>query len=129
VPARHTFIDFNYPVTGVAVTELLETAGFRVELADKVCCGRPMISKGLLDQAAAQARTNVTRLWEQARTGAYIVGCEPSCLLTLREEYPELVAPELRDKARVVAQQALLIAPGVPGFGAIPGRPRIDSRK
>ncbi len=104
-----TFMDFNYPVTGIAVTELLETAGFRVELADKVCCGRPMISKGLLEQAAAQARTNVTRLWEQARTGAYIVGCEPSCLLTLREEYPELVEPELRDKARVVARQALLI--------------------
>ncbi|MDP2627900.1 MAG: heterodisulfide reductase-related iron-sulfur binding cluster [Candidatus Rokubacteria bacterium] len=104
-----TFMDFNYPSTGIAVTELLETAGFRVELADKVCCGRPMISKGLLSQAATQARTNVTRLYEQARHGAYIVGCEPSCLLTLREEYPELVEPELREKARVVARQAVLI--------------------
>ncbi len=104
-----TFMDFNYPGTGIAVTELLETAGFRVELADMVCCGRPMISKGLLSQAATQARINVTRLYEQARNGVYIVGCEPSCLLTLREEYPELVQAELKDKARVVAQQAVLI--------------------
>lgn len=104
-----TFMDFNYPRTGIAVTELLEKAGFRVELADKVCCGRPMISKGLLSQAATQAETNVTRLYEHARHGVYIVGCEPSCLLTLREEYSELVPAELKDKARVVAQQAVLI--------------------
>jgi Fe-S oxidoreductase len=38
------------------------------------------------------------------------VGCEPSCLLTLRDEYPERVGePELKDQARVVARQALLI--------------------
>ena len=105
-----TFMDYNYPRTGVAATELLEKAGFRVELADMVCCGRPMISKGLVAQAAAQARTNVTRLYERARESVYIVGCEPSCLLTLRDEYPELVdEPELREKARVVARQAVLI--------------------
>jgi Fe-S oxidoreductase len=104
-----TFMDFNYPRTGIAATELLEAAGLRVELADMVCCGRPMISKGLQAQAAEHAKINVTRLYEQARRSAYIVGCEPSCLLTLREEYPELVGPELRAQARVVAQQALLI--------------------
>ena len=105
-----TFMDFNYPPTGIAVTELLEQAGFRVELADMVCCGRPMISKGLLGQAATHAEINVTRLYEHARKGVAIVGCEPSCLLTLRDEYPELVRdPQLREKARVVARQALLI--------------------
>jgi Fe-S oxidoreductase len=104
-----TFMDYNYPSTGIAATELLERAGFRIELADKVCCGRPMISKGLLAEASTQARTNVTRLYEQARHGAYIVGCEPSCLLTLREEYLDLVPSEMKEKARVVAGQALLI--------------------
>jgi Fe-S oxidoreductase len=104
-----TFMDFNYPSTGIALTEILERAGFRVGLADMVCCGRPMISKGLLDQAAANARTNVTRLYEQVRDGAHIVGCEPSCLLTLREEYQELVPVELREKAHVVARQAVLV--------------------
>lgn len=105
-----TFMDFNYPPTGIAVTELLEQAGFRVELADMVCCGRPMISKGLLGQAATHAEINVTRLYEHARKGVFVVGCEPSCLLALRDEYPELMRePQLREKARVVAQQALLI--------------------
>lgn len=105
-----TFMDFNYPATGIAATALLERAGFRVELADMVCCGRPMISKGRLGQAAQQARINVSRLYARAREGVSIVGCEPSCLLTLRDEYPELLLePDLREQARVVAQQALLI--------------------
>jgi Fe-S oxidoreductase len=104
-----TFMDYNYPATGIAVTELLETAGFRVELADMVCCGRPMISKGLLAKAAGNACINVTRLYEHARQGTYVVGCEPSCLLTLREEYLDLVPKDLRDRARIVAQHALLI--------------------
>jgi Fe-S oxidoreductase len=118
-----TFMDYNYPSTGIAATELLETAGFRLELANKVCCGRPMISKGLLDQAATQARTNVAQLYEQCREGAYIVGCEPSCLLTLREEYLDLVEPAQKDKAKVVAGQALLIDEFL---GALNGRGELE---
>lgn len=67
-----TFMDHNYPSTGIAATELLERAGCRVELADQVCCGRPMISKGLVEQAAGQARANVTRLHEPARRGQHL---------------------------------------------------------
>jgi Fe-S oxidoreductase len=106
-----TFMNYNYPSTGVAGTELLELAGFSVELADKVCCGRPMISKGLMDQAAAQARTNVQRLYQQAQRhpDARIVGFEPSCLLTLREEYLDLVPQDLKPRAREVASRAVLI--------------------
>jgi Fe-S oxidoreductase len=103
-----TFMDYNYPGVGIALTELLERAGFRVELADMVCCGRAMISKALLAPAAERARTNVERLFEQVRDGAPIVGCEPSCLLSLREEYPQLVEPALRGRARVVAARARL---------------------
>jgi Fe-S oxidoreductase len=105
-----TFMDFNFPEAGIAATELLERAGFRVALTDTVCCGRPMISKGFTEQAERHARTNLSRLYEHARQGTYIVGCEPSCLLTLRGEYAELVRePELKEKARVVGRQALLI--------------------
>ena len=105
-----TFMDFNFPDTGIAATELLERAGFRVELTDTVCCGRPMISKGFVELAREHARTNLTRLYERAREGTYIVGCEPSCLLTLRSEYPELVrGSDLEEQALVVARQSLLI--------------------
>ena len=104
-----TFMDYNLPQVGIAATELLEMAGFRVELAKKVCCGRAMISKGFYDQAAVQARANVEHLYEQTREGAFIVGCEPSCLLTLRDEYPDLVEPEMKEQALAVGRQAVLI--------------------
>ena len=109
-----TFMDYNHPDTGIAATELLELAGFRVELTDTVCCGRPMISKGFADQARGQARTNVERLSEQAAGGLFVVGCEPSCLLTFRSEYPELLrGTDLREKG-ADHRPAVLLARRVP---------------
>ena len=101
-----TFMDYNYPQVGKAAVELLEAAGFRVTLANARCCGRPMISKGLLDEAAANARYNVDLLHAYAGQGIPIVGCEPSCLLTFRDEYPELLKDE---KSRTVAAHSYLI--------------------
>ena len=65
-----------------------------------------MISKGMLDEARALAADNVARLAPAARQGRPIIGLEPSCLLTLRDEYPELVRTE---DARLVARQSLLL--------------------
>ena len=101
-----TFMNYNYPQIGQAAVELLEAAGFRVTLANAKCCGRPMLSKGLLDEAAAHARYNVDLLHAYADQGIPIVGCEPSCLLTLKDEYPELAKGE---KARKVAEHSYLI--------------------
>jgi FAD/FMN-containing dehydrogenase/Fe-S oxidoreductase len=101
-----TFMDYNYPQVGKAAVEVLEAAGFRVTLANARCCGRPMLSKGLLDRAGAQARYNVDLLHAYAEQGIPIVGCEPSCLLTFRDEYPELLKD---DKSRRVAEHAYLI--------------------
>jgi Fe-S oxidoreductase len=105
-----TFMDYDAPQIGVAVTELLELAGYRVGLSDTVCCGRPMISKGYMAKATQQARINVERLHRQVAAGAYVVGCEPSCLLTVREEYPRMLAGDpLAEQARAVADRCLLI--------------------
>ena len=101
-----TFMDYNYPQVGKAAVELLEAAGFRVTLANARCCGRPMISKGLLDEAANNARYNVDLLHAYAGQGIPIVGCEPSCLLTFRDEYPELLKDE---KSRTVAAHTYMI--------------------
>ena len=101
-----TFMNYNYPQVGRAAVEILEAAGLHVVLADAWCCGRPMISKGFLDQAAVIAEHNVDRLHAYVEQGAAIVGCEPSCLLTLRDEYPELVKD---DRARRVAENSYLI--------------------
>jgi FAD/FMN-containing dehydrogenase/Fe-S oxidoreductase len=101
-----TFNTYQTPGVAQAATRVLEASGYRARLADRRCCGRPMISKGLLDQARGLARDNVERLAGAARQGVPIVGLEPSCLLTLRDEYPELVRTEA---ARQVAAQSVLL--------------------
>jgi FAD/FMN-containing dehydrogenase/Fe-S oxidoreductase len=92
------YMSYNYPEIGKAAVKVLETAGFEVILAEKKCCGRPMISKGLLQEAKANAAYNVDRLSQYAAKGIPIVGCEPSCILIFRDEYPDLV-----DDPRVAA--------------------------
>jgi Fe-S oxidoreductase len=102
-----TFMNFNHPESGVAATELLEALGYEVVLADRKCCGRPMISKGLLDKARANARYNVDSLYPHVEAGAKIVGCESSCIGALKDEYPDLLKGD--DKAKAVAKASVLI--------------------
>ena len=101
-----TFMNYNYPEIGIAAVEVLEAAGYDVELVNGGCCGRPMISKGLLDQAREQANANIDALHSYAERGIPIVGCEPSCVFTLRDEYPEFVGDE---RAKTVAENSFLI--------------------
>src|SRR4029077_17902588 len=54
-----TFNNFNTPHVAIAATRFLERVGYRVLLVDKKCCGRPMISKGMLGQAKETAAWNV----------------------------------------------------------------------
>jgi len=84
------FSNYNYPEVGRAAVELLEAAGYEILLADKTCCGRPMISKGLLEDARQACETNIAVLDSYAKSDIPILGVEPSCLLTLRDEYLEL---------------------------------------
>jgi FAD/FMN-containing dehydrogenase/Fe-S oxidoreductase len=86
-----TYMTYNYPEVGKAAVKVLEAAGFEVLLPEHKCCGRPMISKGLIGAAKANAAYNVEKLSAYAAKGIPIVGCEPSCMLTFRDEYPDLV--------------------------------------
>jgi len=101
-----TFMLYNYPHVGRAAVELLERLGYDVSLAEVGCCGRTMISKGLLGQAARAAARNITALLPLAADGIPIVGLEPSCILTFRDEVPDLVPG---DDARMLARHTLLI--------------------
>ena len=101
-----TFMNFHEPDIGKAAVAVLEASGFQVVLAEKQCCGRPAISKGMLDRARRQAETNVRVLAPFAAEGVPIVGLEPSCLLTLRDEYPDLVPGE---DAKRVAEHSFLL--------------------
>ncbi len=101
-----SFMNYNYPQVGVAAVEILERAGYNVVLANAECCGRPMISKGLLDKSREHAQQNVDLLYPYAQQGIPIVGCEPSCLLTLRDEFVDLITDP---RAKVVAEHSYLI--------------------
>ena len=101
-----TFTTYNSPEIGRAAVGLLEAAGFRAVLVDRKCCGRPLISKGMLAEAREHAAWNVRRLAPYAARGVAIVGLEPSCLLTLRDESVDLLRT---DEARAVARQSFLL--------------------
>ncbi|MGH2453310.1 MAG: FAD-binding and (Fe-S)-binding domain-containing protein [bacterium] len=101
-----TFLRYNYPEIGLAAVALLERLGYAVTVPPVTCCGRPMISKGLLRAARGRAETNVRTLLPYAAAGIPIVGCEPSCILTFRDEIPDLLPGE---DTRMIAAQALLI--------------------
>jgi Fe-S oxidoreductase len=70
-----------------------------------LCCGRTYLGAGLLDEARAEAERTIAALAPYAERGVPVVGLEPSCLLTLRDEFLALVPT---DAARAVAANALL---------------------
>jgi FAD/FMN-containing dehydrogenase/Fe-S oxidoreductase len=103
-----TFATYNYPEVGIAAVKLLEAAGFEVVIEERrACCGRPMLSKGLIEAARKNARKNVSVLADYARKGIPIVGTEPSCILTLRDEYIDLLPGDA--DAEAVAGQSYMI--------------------
>ena len=86
-----TFNSFNTPEVARAAVEVLERAGWTVNVPAYGCCGRPMLSKGLVRRARAAARATVERLAPLARAGVPIAGLEPSCVSAIRDEYPSLL--------------------------------------
>jgi Fe-S oxidoreductase len=91
-----SFTSYTEPSVARAAIELLEAAGWRVRLESAGCCGRASLSKGLVGQAGTMARGLVERLAGPAARGVPIVGAEPSCLLTLRDEYPAILPGDPR---------------------------------
>ena len=103
-----TFTEYNYPRIGIAAVQLLEAAGFDVQIEERrVCCGRPMLSKGLLNDARRMAQRNVEVLASYAHAHIPILGTEPSCILTLRDEYLDLLPGD--EDAIAVANGSFMI--------------------
>ena len=99
------FTTFQEPQIGRAAVTLLERAGYSVTLAS-VCCGRAMISKGYLRDARDLAKAGIAKLAVVAAQGVPILGLEPSCILTLADEWPELVPGAAADAVAKSAQLA-----------------------
>jgi FAD/FMN-containing dehydrogenase/Fe-S oxidoreductase len=103
-----TFAEYNYPRIGMAAVTLLEAAGFEVIVEKRrVCCGRPLLSKGFVEEARKLARRNIELLAPYAQQGMPIVGTEPSCILTLRDEYRDLL-PDDEDVAAVARESYMV---------------------
>ena len=101
-----SFNTWNDPHIAIAATEVLEALGYEVLLPGHRCCGRPMMSEGLVEDARRAALDVVSRLAAHVDAGIPIVGLEPSCLLMLRDEYRYLLPND--ERVERVAQKAML---------------------
>ena len=86
-----TFMNYSEPNIGKAAVHVLEAAGYEIILPKKQCCGRPLISEGMLEKAIENANYNIDQLNAYVEEGIPIVGCEPSCTSTLTDDYVELI--------------------------------------
>ena len=95
----------NYyePHVADAAVEVLRRNGFATIVPPQVCCGLPLISNGLYDDARERATSNTAVLAAYARQGYRIIGTSTSCSHTFKAEYEEML--DLHDDdTKVVAQ-------------------------
>lgn len=118
LPARKTgrkvylfadeFTNYQEAELGLTFARLLLSLGYEVEVPRHTESGRAALSKGDLKRAKRCARENVSLLKEIITEDTPLVGIEPSCILSFRDEYPDLVAPEERADAQRLAKNCLL---------------------
>lgn len=88
--------------------QLLSALGYGVRIPNHKESGRAAISKGCLKRAKQLARLNVHRLKDVVTDEMPLVGIEPSCILSFRDEYPDLVPDMMREEARQLGLHSLL---------------------
>ena len=108
-----TFNGYFESDNALSALQVLQAAGYTVHVASKsapdgkaLCCGRTYLASGMVDAAKVKAAELVNALLPFAEKGISIVGLEPSCLLTLRDE---ALVMGLGEAAETVGQHALLL--------------------
>jgi len=92
-----TFTNYFEPDNARAALAVLQAAGYRVHLARAaddgrpLCCGRTFLASGLVDEARAEARRTIAALQPHVERGLPVIGLEPSCLYTLRDEFKSML--------------------------------------
>jgi FAD/FMN-containing dehydrogenase/Fe-S oxidoreductase len=92
-----TFNRYFEPENAHAAMRVLQAAGHRVHAPAGLCCGRTFLAAGMVDEAKREARKMVEALAPFA--GKPIIGLEPSCLFSLRDEFPAMGFGELAPRA------------------------------
>jgi len=105
-----TFNNYMEPENAAAAEQVLIAAGYRVHYATSndgrpLCCGRTFLSAGLVDEAKSEARRALDTLRPFVKAGVPTVGLEPSCLLSLRDEF---VSYGFGDEAKRLAEHSFL---------------------
>jgi Fe-S oxidoreductase len=105
-----TFTRYFEPENAHAAERVLTRAGYRVttpepDVGRPLCCGRTFLAAGLVEEAKSEARRMLDALSQTVIAGVPIVGLEPACLLTLRDEIPSLFPG---DEAKALAARAQL---------------------
>lgn len=85
------FTNHFEPDVAIAAVRVLERSGVSVQLASRCCCGRTLMSQGLIEEARKRAEYNVARLSKLINNGYDIVGIEPSCISAIKENYHHLL--------------------------------------
>lgn len=102
------FTNMQEAELGLIFARMLMKLGYSVETPKHVESGRAAISKGCLKLAKKYATMNVEMLSDKVNKSRPLIGIEPSCILSFRDEYPDLVSPMLRDKAKELSKNCLL---------------------
>jgi Fe-S oxidoreductase len=94
-----TFNRYFEPENAWAAERVLARAGYRVTTPEPavgrpLCCGRTFLAAGLVGEAKAEARRTLAALGPAVAAGMPIIGLEPACLLTLRDEFPAMLPGE-----------------------------------
>jgi Fe-S oxidoreductase len=90
-----TFTNYFEPDVGKAAAEVLWAGGFKVVIPpEDICCGRPLYDQGMLRRAKRKLVHAMTVLRPFVDRGVPIVGLEPSCILTFRDELPSLFSQD-----------------------------------
>lgn len=102
------FTNYQEAELGLRFADLMRRMGYEVIVPRHVESGRAAISKGCLTQASRYALRNVELLADIVSADTPLVGIEPSCILSFRDEYPRLVPEALRARAKTLAANCLL---------------------
>lgn len=104
-----TFNNFYEPNHLHAAAGLLAATGAQVVVPPRICCGRPLISKGFLNEAKAQAEKSVAVLLPLVEAGVPILFAEPSCHSAVIDDHPRLLRGQAAADAQRVADASLLV--------------------
>ncbi len=102
------FTNYNDTLTGIRAATLLNRLGYKVLIPDHAESGRAFLSKGLLRKARKLADTNVSKLSPIVSAESPLIGIEPSAILAFRDEYPDLLRGEMKEKATQLATNSLM---------------------